>query len=87
MPTKNKRRHERPPFPRNISGKRIRQARLALKPTASQEDLAGRLAALGVSLTRGHIAKIETGRRPVLDYELKAIAMSLKTTPQVLLGI
>jgi transcriptional regulator with XRE-family HTH domain len=46
----------------------------------SQEDLCGRLAKFGVTLTRTQIAKIEAGRRPVFDYEAVAFARALKVS-------
>jgi transcriptional regulator with XRE-family HTH domain len=63
---------------RNVSGKRIRKARLAAKPHVSQEDLAGRLAAMGISLDQGAISRIESEDRYLMDYELFAIAKALR---------
>jgi len=63
---------------RNITGGRIRQARLAAKPPVSQEDLSGRLAVLGVTLDQGAISRIETEERYLMDYELVAIARALR---------
>lgn len=63
---------------RNITGKTIHRLRTAANPRITQEDMAGRLANLGVPLLQSQIAKIENGERPVLDYELKAIAKALK---------
>jgi transcriptional regulator with XRE-family HTH domain len=51
---------------------------MACNPKVSQEDLAGRMAARGVQLSQGQIAKIENGQRPILDYELWAIARALR---------
>lgn len=62
---------------RNIIGKRVRRARLHASPRVSQEDLAARVRAYGVVMTQEMVSKIERGLRPVLDYELKAIASSL----------
>lgn len=44
----------------------------------TQEDLAGRLAARGVTIDRSAIARIENGERYVLDYEVHAIAQAFK---------
>lgn len=63
---------------RNITGGRIRQARLAAKPPVSQEDLSGRLAVLGIILDQGAISRIETEERYLMDYELVAIARALR---------
>lgn len=56
----------------------IRAIRLSRRPLVTQEDLSGRLAALGVTITRTGIAKIELGERYVLDYEAVAIAKCLR---------
>jgi len=64
---------------RNIIGARLRQIRLAQKPKVSLEDIAGRMAARGVTLDRSAIGRIENGNRYVLDYELKALAGALKS--------
>ena len=46
--------------------------------------MAGRLARQGVQLIQSQVAKIENGERPVLDYELAAIAKALKVPIQTL---
>lgn len=69
---------------RNITGKRIRKARLAAKPPVSQEDLSGRLAALGVILDQGAISRVESEERYLMDYELLAIAKALRIKPSSL---
>lgn len=76
MPTKLNR--------RNITGKAILRIRLAAEPKVVQEDMVGRLARLGVQVNQSQIAKIESGHRPVLDYELAAIAKALKVPVQAL---
>jgi HTH-type transcriptional regulator, cell division transcriptional repressor len=65
---------------RNVVGARIREARLRLKPPVSQEDLAGKLAASGVLLDRSAISRIESAERYVMDYEVAAVAKSLKVS-------
>lgn len=70
----------------NISGKRIAEARLAAKPPLTQEDLAGKLALLGVQMDRAAVAKVENNLRRVLDYELKAFAVALNIRVDWLLG-
>lgn len=62
---------------RNIAGPRIRQARLMFSPRLTQDQLAGKLAALGIQLDRVAITKIETGTRCVFDFELRGIARAL----------
>jgi transcriptional regulator with XRE-family HTH domain len=69
---------ESPPQPRNVIGEALRRLRKAAKPKVSQEDLCGRVASYGVVLTRPQVAKIESGRRPVFDYEAVAFAKALK---------
>ena len=41
-------------------------------------ELAARLQLLGINIDRSGIAKLETGRRPVSDVEVAAIAKVLK---------
>lgn len=56
------------------------------EPKVTQEDMVGRLARQGLLLSQAQIAKIENGTRPVLDYELIAIAKALKLQVQDLIG-
>jgi transcriptional regulator with XRE-family HTH domain len=63
---------------RNVIGKKILKARLRQHPPLSQEDLAGRLAARGIVLDRSAISRIESQSRYLMDYEIIAIARSLK---------
>lgn len=53
---------------KNISGERIRQARVTQRFT--QGDLAARMQLNGVQIEREAISKIESGVRFVADYEL-----------------
>ncbi|MBI4623145.1 MAG: helix-turn-helix transcriptional regulator [Verrucomicrobia bacterium] len=69
---------------RNITGKTIQRIRMAAAPKITQEDMVGRLARQGVQLIQSQVAKIESGERPVLDYELAAIAKALKVSVQTL---
>jgi transcriptional regulator with XRE-family HTH domain len=64
---------------RNVIGRNILKARLKHRPPVSQEDLAGRLAARGILLDRSAISRIENQSRYLMDYEILAIARSLKT--------
>jgi transcriptional regulator with XRE-family HTH domain len=61
----------------NLVGKRLKEARSKANPPLTQEELSEKLAKLGVSIDRAGIAKIETGIRGVLDFELVAIAKAL----------
>ncbi len=65
---------------RNCIGPRVREARLKSVPPVSQEDLAGRLAAKGVSLDRSAVSRIESQERYVMDYEAVALAEALKVS-------
>jgi transcriptional regulator with XRE-family HTH domain len=71
---------------RNLVGRRIRQARLRCKPAVSQEDLAGRLAVRGVSIDQTAVSRIENQARYLMDYEVAAIAKSLKVSVGWLFG-
>ena len=71
---------------KNISGRRIAEARAHARPPLTQEELSGKLALLGIQLDRAAIAKIESDRRGVLDFELKAIAAVLDVRVDWLLG-
>ena len=74
------------PAGKNIVGRRIAEARRGCSPALTQDALSGRLARLGIQLDRAAIAKIETSRRHVLDYELKALADVLGVEVDWLLG-
>lgn len=69
---------------KNITGAAIQRIRMAADPKITQDDLVGRLARLGVQVNQSQIAKIESGERPVLDYELAVIAKALKVSVQML---
>jgi hypothetical protein len=55
---------------------------MAAVPKVTQEDMVGRLARLGVQINQSQVAKIESGDRPILDYELAAISKALKVPVQ-----
>jgi hypothetical protein len=71
---------------RNLIGERIRKARLACKPPVTQEDLAGRLAARGITIDQTAVSRIENQTRYLMDYEIAAIAKSLKVSVGHLFG-
>ena len=66
--------------PLNMTGRRIRQARLASQPSLSQQGLSNQLARKGVVLDQTAISRIEQNQRGVLDYEVAAIARCLKVS-------
>jgi len=69
----------------NIVGKRVQDARLKFKPPLSQEELAARLELDGWKISRGTLSKIEAGIRQVTDFEVMALAKTLKVSPEWLL--
>lgn len=71
---------------RNIIGARVREARLMRKPAVSQDDLAGRLAGLGILMDRTAVSRIENQTRYAMDYEAAAIARALKVSVAWLFG-
>ena len=70
---------------KNISGDRIREARL--KPRWSQSTLPAKLQLVGITIERDSISRIEKGTRFVADYEIKALSEVLEITSLWLLGI
>jgi transcriptional regulator with XRE-family HTH domain len=63
---------------RTIVGSRVRRARGEAKAPVTQTDLVARLQVLGVVIDQSGISKIESGQRPVLDFEVVALAKALK---------
>jgi HTH-type transcriptional regulator, cell division transcriptional repressor len=61
----------------NLVGERVKEARAVAKPPLTQDGLSKKLSKLGVSIDRAGVAKIETGIRGVLDFELVALAKAL----------
>jgi hypothetical protein len=77
---------KRKPRRKNISGRRVAEARKSCSPQLTQDDLSGKLARLGIQLDRAAVAKIENGHRYVLDYELRAFSEVLGADVNWLLG-
>ncbi len=71
---------------RNIVGTRVRQARKVAIPPITQLNLAARLQVLGLSIDQSGLSKLESGRRPVSDVEVAALAKALKVSVSWLLG-
>ena len=65
---------------RNVVGDRVRQARKAARPPITQIDLVARLQILGMQIDQSGLSKIESGRRPVTDVEVIALAKALKVS-------
>lgn len=60
-------------------------ARLRAKLGLTQEDLAGRTAAIGWVISRDVVKRIERKEREVTDIELKHLAKALRVPPALLL--
>jgi hypothetical protein len=71
---------------RNVTGKRIREARLKCQPPVSQDDLAGKMATRGIVLDQTAISRIENQSRYLMDYEIAALAKCLKVSVGWLFG-
>jgi transcriptional regulator with XRE-family HTH domain len=69
----------------NLVGERVKEARS--KAQLTQAALSQKLAKLGVSIDRAGIAKIETGIRGVLDFEIVALSKALNVKVAWLLGV
>ena len=65
---------------RNVVGDRIRQSRKAARPPITQTDLIARLQVLGMQIDQSGLSKIESGRRPVSDIEVLALAKALRVS-------
>ena len=70
---------------KNISGDRIREARL--KRRLSQSDLAAQMQVEGIMIERDSVSRIEIGTRFILDYALPFFAKVLGVSVDWLLGL
>jgi transcriptional regulator with XRE-family HTH domain len=70
---------------KNISGDRIREARL--KRRLSQSDLAAQMQVEGIMIERDSVSRIEIGTRFIPDYELPFFAKVLGVSVDWLLGL
>lgn len=70
---------------KNISGDRIREARL--KRRLSQSDLAAQMQVEGIIIERDSVSRIEIGTRFIPDYELPFFAKVLGVSVDWLLGL
>ena len=59
---------------------------MAMNPPVSQEDLSGRLARMGITMTQTSISKLENKERAILDYEAQALAKILRVSIAWLYG-
>ena len=72
---------------KNLIGERVREARYNAKHKITQANLITRLQLLDINLDSSAICRIETGKRPVTDKELVAIASVLNVSVNWLLKI
>jgi transcriptional regulator with XRE-family HTH domain len=71
----------------NIVGDRVHEARLKAKPPITQEDLVARLQVQGLGyMDQAKISRIESGTRPVYDYEIVQLARALGVSVNWLLS-
>jgi transcriptional regulator with XRE-family HTH domain len=68
---------------RNSVGGTVKKLRK--QQNLTQEDLAGRAAAVGWSVSRDAIKRIERGEREVTDIELRLLARALRVPAAILL--
>ena len=68
---------------RNSIGSTVK--RLRNRQDLTQEDLAGRAAAVGWQISRDVVKRIERGEREVTDIELRLLAAALRVPAAVLL--
>ena len=71
---------------KNIVGIKIKLARLAEKPKATQKDISARLEIQGVILSDSAIGKIENGSSSITDLQIYAFAKVLNVTPEWLIS-
>jgi transcriptional regulator with XRE-family HTH domain len=83
-PMPRKRHTARKRTDRNSVGKAVQQLRR--QQDLTQEDLAGRAAAVGWNISRDVVKRIERGEREITDIELRLLAKALRVPPAVLLG-
>ncbi|GGL88382.1 hypothetical protein GCM10010840_28000 [Deinococcus aerolatus] len=72
----------------NLSGPKIRQARLDRNPQWSQEELSAAVAeTYGLDLSATTISKIERAERSMYDFELRALCAVLKLDANIVLEL
>jgi hypothetical protein len=69
----------------NIVAKRVQEARHKFKPPLSQEELTVCVELDGWKISHGTLSKIAAGIRQVTDFEVMALARTLKGPPEWLL--
>ena len=71
----------------NMIGQKIRIARAMRNPKMEQQELLAKLQVEGLDISQSILSKIENGKRPVYDIELKVFAKVLGVSINWLLGI
>lgn len=91
MPRLDKRRMN--PNPANIVGSRVREARKLRGYSQSacaevvQREISGYYPTLVLVIDQSDISRLESGQRPVWDYELRALSVALGVKSDYLLGL
>jgi transcriptional regulator with XRE-family HTH domain len=67
---------------RNLVGPTI--SKLRTQQALTQQDLAGRAAAIGWAISRDAVKRIESGEREVTDIEIRFLAKALRVPTAVL---
>lgn len=70
----------------SITGEKIRIARAMRIPKMEQQELLAKLQVEGLDISQSILSKIENGKRPVYDIELKTFAKVLDVSVDWLLG-
>ena len=70
----------------SITGEKIRIARALRIPKMEQQELLAKLQVEGLDISQSILSKIENGKRPVYDIELKTFAKVLDVSVDWLLG-
>jgi len=65
---------------RNVVGARVRKARKGANPPITQLDLVARLQVSGMKIDQSGLSKLESGKRPVSDTEVLALAKALNVS-------
>ena len=63
--------------PKNVIGPNLKKIRLTREEPVTQEELAARLAKMGLNLDRTALVRIENGQRLVRDIEILKLAQAL----------
>ena len=70
----------------NLSGTQIARLRKNLHPKVSQRTLAEKLQIIGLDIDKNAVQRIESGQRFVTDIELRAFALALDVSADILLS-